>query len=113
MECRDSRLGLCPIRLNAGSLDQSPGERPVESRPRIRLAAGCNVAVSDHTVARQAGIGAAQGGDHPGECMVLGGLVSQGVGALEFDADGIVIARLASFEAGSSGMPGAIGEFDV
>jgi hypothetical protein len=104
---------LCPIQASAGSLDQTPGVQPVEGGSGVGLSAGCNVAMSDHPLGRQARVRLAQRGDHLGERLVLGAVVGQGVGALEFDADRIIIARLPSLEAGFSGMPGAVGEFDV
>jgi adenosylmethionine-8-amino-7-oxononanoate aminotransferase len=104
---------LCPIRGCAGCGNQAARMRPVECRTRIGLASGRNVAMPDHPIRGQARVGPAQRRDHAGERMILRRIVGKRVGALEFDADGKVVAGLTTGEARPSGMPGAFSEPDV
>ncbi len=61
-------------------------------------------------IGRQPRIGRAQRRNDPGQGVILRGLVGNRIGALEFDADGKIIARRPPLEVRFAGMPGTVRE---
>ena len=86
---------------------------PVETRSGIGLAAGGDVAVADDAVEGDGGKAGQNGSADLGQDLILAVLIGDLVGPLQLDADGEIVAALATLERGDPGMPGALGEVDV
>jgi len=89
---------LCPVQSERRRCRSDPrGVAASRRRARDRFfAAGRNVAIGpDHPIGRESRVRFAQGRRSPGpSAWYWAPSVGQGVGALEFDADRIIIARL-------------------
>jgi len=103
---------LTTRRAAAGRGNTASRALPIESRTRIRLAPGRDVAVPDKPVRRQSRVGVTEGCHDVRKGLVLGGFVRQGIGPFELHTDGEIVASRAAVVVRLTRMPGAIGEFD-
>src|SRR5690606_25536076 len=109
-ELRRPQIFSMMVPWSAGR-EHAPGEsgraaeaRPIESRARVRLAAGRDVLVAPRGAQR---IARAQHAGQLGQGSVLRVGVGQRIGAFQLDAQRKIVAALARAEARDAGMPGA------
>ena len=97
-----------PGRARMLGAEQFAIELPIKARPRVRLTARGDVAVTGDALGRDRRIALEDGPGAAGEGGVLHGRKGFGIRSFQFDPDGEVIAARAPAETGAAGVPGRV-----